>query len=239
MGLFAYVTGADRGLGLALVAELLRHSYQVFAGSFLSEHPELDRLAQENPGRVHVLRLDVTDQKSVDAAAAAIAKTTDRLNLLINNAGTAVDRSRTILDELHFDDMHTIIEVNAFGPLRVTKSVVPLLLKADPKVLINISSVAASLGTITRSTQYPYTMSKVSLNMQSKLIKNHFGNDGLVVLAVHPGAMPTLILGDPEITKNAPVKPEDSARGIVALAERTWSEGDPMFLDYQGKPIPW
>lgn len=235
----AYVTGADRGLGLALVEELLHHSYTVFAGSFLREHPELDGLASGNPGRLFVVPLDVTDGASVAAAAGSISAHTDHLNLLINNAGSAVDRSRTILDELYFEDMHAIMEINAFGPLRVTKSVLPLLLRSDRKLLINISSIAASVGTITRNTQYAYTMSKASLNMQSKLIKNHFGQDGLIVLAVHPGAMPTLILGDPEITKNAPVQPAESARGIVRLTERPWAPGDAMFVDYLGNPIPW
>jgi NAD(P)-dependent dehydrogenase (short-subunit alcohol dehydrogenase family) len=239
MNSIAYVTGADRGLGLALVAELLGNSWEVYAGSYLSEHADLDRLAAGAPALLHVLPLDVTDQHSVDAAAAAITSGARRLNLLINNAGTALDRSRTILDDLYFDDMHLIMEVNAFGPLRVTKSVLPLLLRGEPRTLINISSIAASIGTITRNTQYAYTMSKVALNMQSRLLRNHLGEKGLVVLAVHPGAMPTLILGDLEKTKNAPVKPEESARGIVALAQSYRGGDEPQFVDYLGNAIPW
>lgn len=239
MGRYAYVTGADRGLGLALAAELLAGSYEVFAGSYLPEQPDLLRLAERHPGRLHIIPLDVTSDQSAKEAAAAISARTDNLNLLINNAGTAVDRSKTIVDELFFDDMHAIFEVNTFGPLRVTRSVLPLLLRGEPRVLVNISSIAASLSTITRKHQYAYTMSKAALNMQSKLIRNHFGEEGLTVLAVHPGAMPTLILGDAEITKNAPVLPAESAKGIVRLATTPRGADDPMFVDYLGTPIAW
>lgn len=235
----AYVTGAERGLGLALVRELLQHEYAVFAGSFHETHPELDELAARHGGRLEVLPLDVTDQRSVDAAAERVAGRERRLDLLINNAGLALDRSKTMEEPFYWDDMHAVMEVNAFGPLRVTKSVIDYLRASDHAVLVNISSIAGSIASLTRTHQYAYTMSKAALNTQSKLIRNHFGPEGLTVLVVHPGAMPTLILGDPEITKNAPVTPEDSARGIVALTQRPWSPDDHMFVDYEGTPIPW
>jgi len=235
----AYVTGADRGLGLALCAELLRNDYRVFAGSYLDARQELDRLAATHSEDLLVLPLDVASQRSVDEAAAKVAEATSSLNLLINNAGIAVERSKTLADDLYIEDMRTLMEVNTFGPLRVAKSVLNLLLAATPKTLINISSMAGSVANLTRINQYGYTMSKAALNMQSKLIRNHFGPEGLNVLAVHPGGMPTLILGDPEITKNAPVKPEESARGIVALAGRKWGADEHFFVDYQGSPIPW
>ncbi len=235
----AYVTGAERGLGLALTRELLALGYEVFAGSYHETHPELDALGAAPAARLHVLPLDVTDKQSVDAAAAKIAGVTRRLDLLINNAGLAIDRSNSILDPFFFEDMHAVMEVNAFGPLRVTKSVIELLRRSDRGVLVNISSIAASIASLTRTRQYAYTMSKVAMNMQSKLIRNHLGPEGLTVLAVHPGVMPTLILGDPEITKNAPVTTEESAKGIVALARREWAPDDHFFVDYQGNPIPW
>lgn len=232
----AYVTGADRGLGIALVQELLRRSYTVFAGSYLDAHGDLDNLASP---QLIVVPLDVTDDGSVNASARIIESSTDHLNLLVNNAGMAVDRSRTIQDTLYFDDMRRIMEVNAFGPLRVAKSVLHLLLRSERKTIVNISSIAGSIGTITRNTQYAYAMSKASLNMQSKLIRNHFGPDGLIVLVVHPGAMPTLILGDARITKDAPVATSESAVGILNLVDRDWAADDGFFVDHLGNPIPW
>lgn len=234
-----FVTGADRGLGLALVEELIARSYRVFAGGYLPDHPELDDLAAAHGGQLFVLPLDVTDDESTAQAARFIAERADSLDVLINNAGIAVDRSRTLLEPLYFDDMRRIMETNAFGALRVTKSVLDLLLRSERKVLVNVSSMAASIGTITRSTQYGYTMSKAAINMQSKLIRNHFADAGLHVIAVHPGAMPTLILGDPEITKNAPVQPAESARGIVNLIENPPEKDGPLFVDYLGEPIPF
>ena len=235
----AYVTGAERGLGLALTEELLTQGFVVFAGRYRNEQDDLAELGVRHSGSLHILELDVTNQDSVDAAARKIGETGEKLDLQINNAGLALDRSATMLDSFYWDDMHSVMEVNAFGPLRVTKSVIEYLRKSDHPVLVNISSIAGSTTSLTRTHQYAYTMSKSALNTQSKLIRNHFAGEGLTVLVIHPGAMPTLILGDPEVTRDAPVTTAESARGIVALARREWSADDPMFMDYLGNPIPW
>lgn len=235
----AYVTGSERGLGLAIARELTQRGYRVFAGAFLAEHGELDSLAAAYPDQVRVVPLDVTSQDSVQSAAKAVRSAAGSLDLLVNNAGLAIDRSKTILEPLVFEDMLRIYEVNALGPLRVTQSVLDLLTRGNRGVLLNISSIAGSIEKLSRTTQYGYTMSKAAVNVQSKLIRNHLGPKGLTVLAVHPGAMPTLILGDPDITKKAPVSTERSARGIVDLSERDWPTEGPLFVDFEGTPLPW
>ncbi|WP_058301268.1 SDR family NAD(P)-dependent oxidoreductase [Gorillibacterium timonense] len=83
----AYVTGADRGLGLALTEGLLERGYQVYAGSYMSDWPELDRLAETYPKQLVQVPLDVSNGASVTAAADIIASQTPSLDLLINNAG--------------------------------------------------------------------------------------------------------------------------------------------------------
>ncbi len=235
----AYVTGADRGLGLELVRGLLQKDYMVFAGAFMPDEKGLGELADQYAGQLKTVKLDVSSDESVIDAAKEIGKETEYLNLLINNAGIAKDRSETILDEMHYDDMLKLFNVNALGTLRVTKSVIDLLLKGRPKLLVNISSAAASIGTVTRKNQYGYTMSKAAVNMQSKLIYNTFHDQGLEVRAVHPGWMHTSIFGNADIMKNATFEPDEAAELILCSIFQPLEDEGHIFIENNGKPMPY
>jgi NAD(P)-dependent dehydrogenase (short-subunit alcohol dehydrogenase family) len=235
----AYVTGADRGLGLGFVQTLLEQDYQVYAGSFMPEWNELKKMKDRYPEDLVILSLDVSEDESVRNAAEIIKRDTDYLNVIINNAGSAHDRSSTLFDEQYFDDIRKLFEINTFGPLRVTQSVLSLLLKGTQKTLINISSLAGSIELLTRKNQIGYTMSKAALNMQSKSIHNNLKEYGVKVLAIHPGWMRSHIFGDIEKMKDAPLEPIDSARVIVDLISTKTEINEDLFMDYQGNPIKW
>lgn len=235
----AYVTGADRGLGLGLTKTLLSKGYRVFAGRYMDDWPELDDIARQYPEILTIVDLDVRDPESVNAASNRIRRESGRLNLLINNAGSARDRSGTIVDDFYFEDVRALMEINTYGPLRVTQSVLDLLLKAEPKTIFNISSLAGSVGSLTRSNQYGYVMTKAALNAQTKLIHNHFKDHGLTVRAIHPGWMRSHVFGDIERMKEAPFEPIDSARAIIALLDEERDVGDNIFIDYKGDILPW
>ncbi|GGG02306.1 SDR family NAD(P)-dependent oxidoreductase [Paenibacillus abyssi] len=237
----AYVTGADRGLGLGLVRVLLEKGYKVYAGSFLPHWPELGGLQRECGGKDNlvIVPLDVTSRASADEAAETIQADTDSLNLLINNAGLASDRSGTILEAQYEEDILQLFDINTLGPLRVTQSVIELLLNARSKTLVNISSVAGSVSLVTRMNQFGYTMSKSALNMQSKIIHNHLKDQGLKVLAIHPGWMRTHLFGDIGRMKDAPFESIQSARNIVALIESRTEINEDIYMDHEGNPLPW
>jgi NAD(P)-dependent dehydrogenase (short-subunit alcohol dehydrogenase family) len=77
-------------------------------------------------------------------------------------------------------------------------------------------------------------MSKAALNMQSAILKNDLGREGIEVLAVHPGWMRTE-MGGP----HAAIDPKEAAAGIVALTRTRRGPADPFYLDYTGKPLNW
>ena len=235
----AYVTGSDRGLGFELVRGLLKKEYFVFAGTYKNSITNLIELKNEYSGQIELVRLDIGNNDSVKEAADFIKSKTNYLNLLINNAGIVNDRSQTIDDDMYYNDMLNLFNVNSLGTLRVTKSVINLLMEGDPKLLVNISSAAASIGTITRKNQYGYTMSKVAINMQSKLIYNTYHDQGLEVRAVHPGWMHTSLFGDINIMKDAPYEPEDSAKLILNSVFEPLQEPGHIFIENDGRPIPY
>ncbi len=116
----AFITGADRGLGFALTTQLLEQGWQVIAGQYLPDWPDLAALVGQFPTMLHSVSLDVGAEESVRAAAAAAMAVTDRIDLVISNAGVGSPTSqRSIREPQDFGEMHRLYDVNALGVLRV------------------------------------------------------------------------------------------------------------------------
>lgn len=236
----AYITGADRGLGLGLVTTLLEQKYKVYAGSYMPEWHELKEVADQYKEDLVIIPLDVSNDESVNKAAEKIKQDTKYLNIIINNAGSARDRSGTIFEKQYYEDIRSLLEINALGPLRVTQSALELLLNGgELKILVNISSIAGSPALLTRVSQFGYTMSKAAVNTQSKLLHNNLKDQGVKVFAIHPGWMRSHLFGDINRMKDAPLEPIDSARAIINLIHTRMEINDDIFMDYQGESLPW
>jgi len=158
------------------------------------------------------------------------------LDILINNAGVFFSQTKLPLAEVDLDDGHleSMMAVNAFGPLRVTRQFLPLLEKGRLKRIVNISSEAGSISDCGRDSWFGYCMSKAALNMQCGILQRHLKPKGFKVLAIHPGWLRTDMGG-----AEADLDPEVSAEAIFGLATRKWSLDDPIYMDYTGKPLNW
>jgi len=217
-----YITGTDRGLGLGLATVFLRAGYLVFAGYYGLDEAGLKELQAECPDRLVMVPLDVSRDDSVRAAADLIAGQTDRLDLLINNAAILLDQNATILDELNYENMLAMYNVNTLGPLRVSVSVLNLLRNGEGKRIVNISSEAGSMtARVNRgqTTRYGYCGSKAALNVQSILMQNHVSEFGIRVWLIEPGWVRTFLSGGPKCTL-APNEPEVSAEKLLAFLSR-------------------
>jgi NAD(P)-dependent dehydrogenase (short-subunit alcohol dehydrogenase family) len=229
------ITGADRGLGFSLTAKFLREGFCVVAGKF-TDDADLRHLANQFPETLTIVPLDVTDADSVRQGAASVARHAAALDILINNAGVHLEDTETVLEQLDLSDQHLqkTMEVNAFGPLRVTQQFLPLLEKGQRRLILNISSEAGGIADCHRQREYAYCMSKAALNMQSKILHNYLGPRGFTVLAIHPGWLQTA-MGGP----NADIHPDEAAKGIFELTTRDWGPGDPIYMDYDGSARQW
>lgn len=224
-----FVTGADHGLGRAFVEHFASQGWRVFGGCL-----ELARSGAEPrlTGSILELPLDVADLDSVRRARAIVESHTTRLDVLINNAGINPDKD-ILLEDLDFELVRDVMEVNALGPLRVTQQLLPLLRKGSRKVIVNISSEAGSLERCGRKSWFGYCMSKASLNMQTRILGNYLAADGFRTFAVHPGWMRT-----PMSSPDAPVLPEQSAASIYALTTDP-SLQTPQYVQWDGTEYPW
>jgi NAD(P)-dependent dehydrogenase (short-subunit alcohol dehydrogenase family) len=240
MNKVACVTGADRGLGFELTKQLLEQQYTVFAGRFLADWDWLDPLEQQYGGRLITVELDVASDDSVKTAAARIASHTDKLDLLINNAGIAGGKDGEIFTELDLALFQKMYDINALGPLRVTNALSHLLLAGEEKLLVNISSEAGQINQTWRESWYGYCMSKAALNVQSNIVHNQLKSKGGRVLVIHPGWMKSFMSG--KFNENADISAEESARHILGTIRQYQSEEiaqHPSFLDYQGRVMSW
>ncbi|RUS45114.1 SDR family oxidoreductase [Cohnella sp. AR92] len=236
---FACVTGADHGLGLAFAEGLLERGYSVVAGRYAAGEGALGRLAEKHPDRLTLVPLDIASDGSVAAAAAHIRGLTDRLDLLINNASILGDIHAKATDPLNFEEMQKVYNVNALGALRVTNALVPLVLRSEDKLVVNISSEAGSIGSCWRDSWFAYCMSKAALNMQSALVHNELKPSGGQVMVFHPGHVRTYMRGTLDETGSlTPAESAGSILGWVARHKEFMGE-KPVFLDYRGEALDW
>ena len=229
------VTGAAGGLGACLVREYLSRNYRVF-GADIVRHEEIGKMMDEAGGNYLFFETDVSDTDSVRELADRVGAETDSLDILINAAGIIRPESESLLESFDVDGSMKLFNVNALGPLRVTKACIGLLRRGEDRLLVNISSEAGSMTShADYINRYDYCMSKAGLNIQSVILQRYLKPEGIRVLLFNPGWMHTQ-MGGPE----APVDPADSARGIADLAESLRTRFDSyMYWNYNGTERPW
>jgi NAD(P)-dependent dehydrogenase (short-subunit alcohol dehydrogenase family) len=233
----ALVTGADRGLGLALCAALLERGWQVLAGQYMPEWPELPALAEQHPGGLQLVPLDVSSAGSVRAAAAA--GFVDRLDLLVNNAGvTSPTSNRSIREPQDYAEMQRLYDVNALGPLRVVEAFLPLMDRGSLRRLCFVSSEAGSIERSERTAWFGYCMSKAALNMAAKILFNHLSPEGYTFRVIHPGWIRSYMHGKKAV--EADLEPaQAAARVIPFFLEPRADERRLVMVDGEGREWPW
>ncbi len=236
------ITGASRGLGLELARQCLALGDKVFAGARSPEQSEgLFDLGQAHGASLTLVKLDITEPRSIDAAMGQIAAASMGLDLLINNAGINAmsrdmgDPARYIrLGALEAEALTEVFRVNAVGPLIVTQSARALLkMGATPKV-INITSWQGSLLQNSRGGNYAYAASKTALNMISRTLAFDLAEDDIIVAAINPGWVRT-DMGGP----NAPLTPQQAIEGILRVVDGLKAEDSGCFLQWDGTAHPW
>jgi NAD(P)-dependent dehydrogenase (short-subunit alcohol dehydrogenase family) len=218
----ALVTGANRGIGLALVEALVARGSQVIAACRKSS-PALAKLGVEV-----VEGVDVATSAGVERLAAAVGDR--KLDLLINNAGILLWGDR--LDSIDFDGVSKQFEVNALGPLRVTAALRDRLRKGAKVALI--TSRMGSIDDNGSGGAYGYRMSKAALDMAGKSLSIDLRPREVAVAILHPGMVKTDMVGD-----HGQVEPADAARGLLARIDELRLETSGGFWHANGQTLPW
>jgi NAD(P)-dependent dehydrogenase (short-subunit alcohol dehydrogenase family) len=227
-----FITGANRGIGLAVVqAWLERGNVEIFAAC---RHPErateLQNLIKAYPGRLHLIALEVTEQVSIEQAVSQVQSLTDALDILINNAG--IDPEGQSFAAITAETMLRVYAVNTVAPLMISKAFLPLLKKGANPRLIQISSEMASLEDRSYGGSYAYCSSKAALNMAMRGMAADLR--GIISIALDPGWVQTDMGGS-----GASLLPEESAAGILKILSSLKTSDNGRYLAYDGSDHNW
>ncbi|HEX5660816.1 MAG TPA: SDR family oxidoreductase [Polyangiales bacterium] len=216
------ITGANRGIGLALCTLLKERGRQVIAACRTSS-PELDALGVEVVAGADVARDD-------GVATLRDAVGTRRIELLINNAG--ILRWDDNLDTLDFEAVREQLEVNALGPLRVTQALRGSLVEGA-----KVAMITSRMGSITDNgsgAAYGYRMSKAALNMASSTLALELKKHGIALAILHPGMVSTGMIGF-----QGQIEPDEAARGLLARIDALSLATSGGFWHQNGERLPW
>ena len=232
------VTGANKGIGREIAAQLAALGHTVVIGA---RDAEAGEKAAAELG-VDSVVLDVTGPASVAAAASVVEERYGRLDVLVNNAaisrppGTDLSHQRPSSADL--DTLRAIFETNFFGVVTVTNAMLPLLRRSAAPRIVNISSAGASLArNADPAAQLPisagYTPSKTALTQLTLQYARDLRDDGILVNAVCPGYCATDL--------NGHAGHRTPAQGAVAAVRMATIPADGptgTFVDDEG-PVPW
>ena len=180
------VTGASSGFG-RLTAEMLSKSgHKVFAG-FRSAEGARKQIADELKAKnIEILKVDVTDQASVDKAIVQLLeKSGDKLDVVVNNAGMA---SAGLSEAFTAEQVRDLFEVNVFGVQRVMRATLPMLRATRAGLVINVGSI---LGRVTLPFFGLYGASKYAVEAMTDSYRYELSQLGVDVVLVQPSAYPT------------------------------------------------
>jgi NAD(P)-dependent dehydrogenase (short-subunit alcohol dehydrogenase family) len=225
------VTGANRGIGLEFVRQYLARGERVVGAVRDPASAEaLHALGAAHPGRLRVLACDVGDDASVADFARALGA--EAVDVLVNNAGMRDEWAS--LEAVSTAEALRVYSVNALGPVRVTRALLPNLLKAGTRKVVHISSGMGSIGDNRSGGAYAYRMSKAALNMASRSLALDLRDRDVVSVVFNPGWVQT-DMGGP----SAPLAVGASVRALVGLIDGLTLAESGSFLNWSGKAYEW
>lgn len=229
------ITGANRGIGLEFVRQLLADSsVTVIAAvrSLQGDLRDLKKLVSES-SRAHILECDTSKPSSISAFGAAVSDVlgaSGQLHYLLNNAAINTVTKQTSLT-LGVEDLHEHIDVNVLGPAKTVENLLPHL--QDGSVVMNMTSGLGSCGRkINRCTVY--SISKAALNMLTVHQAGHLKERGVKVICMDPGWVKTDMGGDDAI-----LEPKDSIRSMLNVLHGLKEDDTGKFYQYDGAEEPW
>ena len=192
----AVVTGSSSGIGFETSVLLAKNGFITYATMRnLDKSDAIIDLKQKEKLPLEVLKLDVTNDKSVKEAIEKISNEQETIDVLINNAGYGLVGP---LEELSIQEFKEQFETNVFGVIRVIQEILPIMRKQRHGTIVNISSVAGRIGFPLTSA---YVSSKFALEGLSESMAYEIEPFGIKVILIEPGVIKTNFDGNLKIGK--------------------------------------
>ncbi|MBI1829517.1 MAG: SDR family oxidoreductase [Thaumarchaeota archaeon] len=182
----AIVTGSSSGIGYETALVLARNGFRTYATMRnLEKAKAISDVAKREGLQLHTIKLDVTEEKSVNDAIKTIKSDAGRIDVLVNNAGYGLTGS---LEDLSMSEIKAQYETNVFGLIRVTQAVLSTMREQKSGIIVNISSVGGKMAMPLSS---PYIGTKFAVEGLSESIAYDLEPFGIKVVLIEPGAIAT------------------------------------------------
>jgi NAD(P)-dependent dehydrogenase (short-subunit alcohol dehydrogenase family) len=225
----ALITGANRGIGLALVKAFAGRRDKVFACVRASSDREaLDAFAASTPHWVQVIEMDVSDPAQIGRARRKLEA--EPIDVLVNNAGIGGPDRQSATD-MDFEGLEETFRVNSMAPLRVALAFLPNV-KAAKGRIITLSSQMGATGA--SADNLAYRVSKQAVNRLMRGLATELKPHGIPVLIVNPGWVKTEMGGE-----GAQLTTDESASNLVKLIDKLDIGSTGQFLAWNGKELAW
>jgi NAD(P)-dependent dehydrogenase (short-subunit alcohol dehydrogenase family) len=186
----AFVTGANRGIGLEVCRQLAQRGYVAVLGARDPGRGERAAAALREQGLdVRACQLDVSDLASVEAAAGWVRAEVGRVDAVVNNAAILYDTWQRGVDA-DLDQVRAAMDTNLLGAWRVVQALLALLRQSPAGRIVNVSSGAGALHDMGGGTP-AYRTSKAALNALTRILAAELRADRILVNAVCPGWVAT------------------------------------------------
>ncbi len=225
------ITGANRGIGLALSEQFATDGWQVLA---CCRNPtdavQLQALGEQNKS-IEIHALDVTDYPQMTDFAERLANRS--IDILLSNAGIYGSKGPGF-GEIEPQEWRQVLEVNTIAPLMLVQAFIEQVAASQQKLVAVISSKVGSIADNSSGGSYIYRSSKTAVNQVVKCLSIDLADRDISVLSLHPGWVKT-DMGGP----NAEISTHKSVSGLKTILQAAGLKQSGQFIEYDGSSIPW
>ncbi|WP_439366087.1 SDR family oxidoreductase [Bradyrhizobium sp. DASA03005] len=234
------ITGANRGIGLALARQYAADGAEVIACCRdPSTAVELKELVASFGEKVRIVQLDLANDASITSLKRSIADLP--LDILINNAGINGTPKAQSAEQIDVEGWMTTMRINALAPMLIAQAMRDNLLRSCEKKVVAISSDYASTGRNYGSSRdrYAYRASKAALNNGMRGLARDWAEDGILVGILYPGWVRTDMGGERASASPTSISAEQSALCLTRRIAELTPATSGAFLDYNGETLDW
>ena len=206
----ALITGCSSGIGYETSILLAQNGFRTYATMRnIDKGDKLKEIAEKENLDLKIIKLDVTDDYSIQNAIKEIVQETNRIDVLVNNAGNNIAGA---VEDLSIEEFKEQFETNFFGLIRVTKVVLPIMRKQNNGIIVNLSSIAGKMAIPLNS---PYVSSKFAVEGFSESIRYELEDFGIKVILIEPGVIKSNFYENIKMSKNSLMDPKSAYQPIT------------------------
>lgn len=206
----ALITGCSSGIGYETSILLAKNGFRTYATMRNTDKGDkLKEIAEKENLDLKIIKLDVTDDYSIKNAINEIIQETNRIDVLVNNAGNNIAGA---VEDLSIEEFKEQFETNFFGLIRVTKVVLPIMRKQNNGIIVNLSSIAGKMAIPLNSA---YVSSKFAVEGFSESIRYELEDFGIKVILIETGVIKSNFYENIKMSKNSLMDPKSAYQPIT------------------------